>query len=449
MTQLAQEERSFAAQTEDVAEHGAVLFVPLNRLKKSPRNVRRVEHSVDDVEEMAASIAAKAGTQPSQPPVVEPEIVDGQPTGFYLVTAGECRRLGLALLAKRKTIRKTHPIRCLLDTVNDPAEVSLDENITRTGLHPADEFAAFRRLADERGLSAEQIGPRFGRSAQHVQQRLRLGAVAPALMDLYRAGSLTLDQMMAFSVSEDHERQVQVLEQYGPDRPAYAIRRAMTESKVSAQDRRAAFVRAEAYAEAGGTILRDLFTEDGGGWFEDVGLLDQLAVEKLTALAEETREREGWKWAEARIDYPHAEGLARVYPHRVERSDAEAAEITALGEEYDAIVSEHDGAEEWPAEVEARLSEIEAALAAFGGDHAYDADEIARGGLFVILGQDGAARVERGFVRPEDELAPEPELDVEDGERPGALPAAGTAAPTIEAEDEMRPRPWRIVWCWT
>jgi hypothetical protein len=71
-------------------------------------------------------------------------------------------------------------------------EISLDENITRTGLHPADEFEAFRRFAEERGLSAEEIDPRFGKSAQHVQQRLRLGAVAPALMEHYRAGSLVL-----------------------------------------------------------------------------------------------------------------------------------------------------------------------------------------------------------------------------------------------------------------
>ena len=97
-------------------------------------------------------------------------------------------------------------MRCVVDLTNDPHEISLDENVTRSGLHPADEFEAFKRLADERGLSAEEIGPRFGRSAQHVQQRLRLGAVAPALMALYRAGSLTLDQMMAFAVSEDHDQ---------------------------------------------------------------------------------------------------------------------------------------------------------------------------------------------------------------------------------------------------
>lgn len=421
-------------QVEPLHQDGDVIDVPLNKLKKSPRNVRRVPHSEADVEALAASIAVKGVLQK---PVIEPETDEaGAPTGFYLVSIGEGRRLALNLLAKRKSIKKGAPVRCVVDLTNDPHEISLDENVTRTGLHPADEFEAFRRLAEERGLSAEEIGSRFGKSAQHVQQRLRLGAVAPTLMDLYRAGSLTLDQMMAFAVSEDHARQVQVLDQYGPDRPAYAIRRAMTEAKVLASDRRAIFVGAEAYGEAGGTILRDLFTEDGGGWFEDPALLDRLSMEKLAGLAEETRDREGWKWAEARIDYPHAEGLGRVYPHPVERSEAETAEIAALGETYDAIISQYDGAEEWPPEIEARLAEVEAALAAFGEDHAYDADEIARGGVFVILGQDGVARSERGFVRPEDEPAPEPEPEPEASERPVTLPAAGPAAVTLEADEE-------------
>ena len=59
-------------------------------------------------------------------------------------------------------------MRCVVDLTNDPHEISLDENVTRTGLHPADEFEAFRRLSENRGLSAEEIGP---------QVRLAGGAV--------------------------------------------------------------------------------------------------------------------------------------------------------------------------------------------------------------------------------------------------------------------------------
>lgn len=400
-------------QTRTIHQDGDVIDVPLTKLKKSPRNARRTPHAEADIEALAASIAVKGVLQA---PVVEPETDEsGAPTGCYLVTIGEGRRLALRLLAKRKEIKKAALVRCVVDLSNDPHEISLDENVTRTGMHPADQFEAFRRLAEERGLSAEEIGARFGIGAQVVRQRLRLGAVSPALMDLYRAGELNLDQMMAFAVTEDHERQAQVLEQLGGHRPPYLIRRAMTEAKVSASDRRAVFIGAEAYAEAGGSILRDLFTEDGGGWFEDAALLDRLVADRLAAMAVEVREKEGWKWTEAHIDYPHALGLARFYPHAVERSEEDKAQIQALSEAYDALVSEWDAVEELPPEIEAKFAEMDAALDAFGDGTAYDPEEIARGGAFVVLGQDGLARVERGFIRPEDMPAadPEPEADAE------------------------------------
>src|SRR5690606_39504178 len=46
----------------------------------------------------------------------------------------------------------------------------------------------------------------------------------------------------------------------------------------------------------------------------------------------------------------------------------------------------------------------------------YEADQIARGGVFVCLGYDGTARIERGFVRPEDEVPQQEETEGADGE---------------------------------
>ena len=161
-------------------------------------------------------------------------------------------------MAKRKAIKRTHPVRVIMDAENDAHEISLDENMTREAMHPADQFEAFQRLAVEKGYGPEEIGARFGVSAHVVRQRLRLGSAAPELMAAYRAGTLALDQLTAFCVSEDQDRQRQVLEQVGPQTPAYAIRRAMTDAKVSVGDRRVRFVGVEAYAEAGGGVLRDL-----------------------------------------------------------------------------------------------------------------------------------------------------------------------------------------------
>jgi ParB family transcriptional regulator, chromosome partitioning protein len=414
-----------APDTAPEAVHGAEIVVPLNRLKASPRNARRTPHAAASIEALAASIKAKGVLQP---PVVEIERrEDGTPTGACLVTIGEGRRQALRLLAKRKAVKRTHPVRVIVDADNDAHEISLDENITREAMHPADQFEAFKRLADEKGYGPEEIGARFGVSAQVVRQRLRLGAAAPELMAAYREGTLALDQLTAFCVSDDQTRQRQVFEQCGPHTPVYAIRRAMTEAKVAMDDRRARFVGVEAYAAEGGAVLRDLFTEDGGGWLEDPALLDRLVAEKLAGLAEDARTREGWKWAEVGSDYQDAAALGRVYPVEVVRSEAEAAQIAALSEEYDRLVSETDAADALPPEVDARLEELDKALQAFGPGFDYPPEVRARAGVMVLLGHDGLARFERGLVLPEDEVsgrAPNPDAPDLDAPEPEDAPPA-------------------------
>jgi ParB family chromosome partitioning protein len=390
------------------AASGAVLFVPLNKLKKSPRNARKTPHSEAHIQALSASIAAKGMLQNL---VVEPETnAEGEPTGSYFVTIGEGRRLAQLLRVKRKQIKKSEAIRCVLDTENDAAEISLDENVTREAMHPADQYERFRELADNRGWGAEEIAARFGVSAHVVKQRLRLGAVSPKLMQVYRDGGLSLDQLMAFAITEDHDRQEQVFDNLSWNREPVTIRRDLTKANVEATERRARFVGADAYAEAGGTIIRDLFTEDRGGYFEDAMLLDRLVVGKLETIAAEVQAAEGWKWSAAHIDYPHAHGLRRNYPHPVDLSKEDAAVYDAAREELERLSAEWQDADvDLPDEVDQRLAELEAEIERIDAKrHAYDADEIARGGVFVILNHDGTARIERGFIRAEDE-APEPE----------------------------------------
>lgn len=225
-------------------ENGATVFIPLNKLKKHPKNARKTPHSEASIEAKAASIAVKGILQNL---VVEPELdAEGQPTGFYLVSIGEGRRLAQLLRAKRKQIKKTEPIRCVIDTENDAAEISLDENVTREDLHPADQFERFRELAEDRGWGAEEIAARFGVTPHVVKQRLRLGAVSPKLMQVYRDGGLTLDQLMAFAITEDHARQEQVYENLSYNKEPRIIRHDLMKSNVAATDRRAIFIGAEA-----------------------------------------------------------------------------------------------------------------------------------------------------------------------------------------------------------
>src|SRR5690242_19222381 len=185
-----------------------IVFVPLNKLKKLPKNVRQVPHTKADIQAFAASIAAIGVLQY---PIVEPELgPKNKPTGNYLVNAGEGRRLAQLLRAKRKEIKKDEPIPCILDTEHNATEISLAENAIRSNMHPDDEYEAFVELHKVQGMGIEDIAARFGVSAAVVKQRLSLGAVSPALLDLYRADKMNLSQLTAFTVTDDHARQEEV-----------------------------------------------------------------------------------------------------------------------------------------------------------------------------------------------------------------------------------------------
>jgi len=257
-------------------------------------------------------------------------------------------------------------------------------------------------LSEERGWGAEEIAARFGVSPNTVRQRLRLGAVSPRLMQLYRDGEVTLEQLMAFAISDDHARQEEVHENLGWNREPRVIRSRMMESHVPPSDRRAIFVGVEAYEQAGGVVVRDLFSEDGSGFFEDAGLLDRLVLERLNALADEVR-AEGWNWVEAHLDFPYSHGLRREYPRQVPLSAADQKRYEALRREGDDITEQYEGDEDVPDEVETRFNELETAIEQLSErQRVFDSDVIARCGAFVALDRDGDPQIERGFVRLED-----------------------------------------------
>jgi ParB family chromosome partitioning protein len=383
------------------AENGDVLSIPLNKLKASPRNARRTPHASADIETLAASIASKGMIQP---PVVEPETdADGRPTGFYLVTVGEGRRQALTLRAKRKEVAKAVPVRCILDVTNDAFEVSLDENVTRFAMHPADQFEAFQKLAEERGFGPEEIGARFGVTPTVVRQRLRLAAASPNLIAAYRAGDMTLDQLMAFTVATDTERQDEVWASLTWNKEPALIRRLLVQDRVPARDRRATFVGPEAYLAAGGVIERDLFSEDHGGFYADPGLLERLALERLVAMTAEVREQ-GWKWVTASLDLPTGHGLRRVYPQHQPLTPEDDERRAAFQREYDELFATHEDDDEVDEAVSSRLGELGLQIEALDAQQrVFDPDDIARAGAFIVLGHDGQPRIERGYLRPEDE----------------------------------------------
>jgi ParB family transcriptional regulator, chromosome partitioning protein len=265
--------------------------IALTQLVPSPANVRKTSAKTG-IEELAASIAAHGLLQNLQ--------VRPAKDGNFEVVAGGRRRAALNFLAKQKKIAPDYPVPCHALDQQDAHEISLAENVMRTAMHPADQFEAFRKLADD-GQGHEDIAARFGTTPNIVAQRLKLAVVSPKLIALYRKGEMTLDCLMAFTVCDDSKQQ----EKVWADLPGYArrdpdpdhIRRLLTQKHVAADSKLARFIGISTYEKAGGAVLRDLFDDQNAGWLTDAALVNQLAADKLEKAAETVR-GEGWKWVQ-------------------------------------------------------------------------------------------------------------------------------------------------------
>src|SRR6267154_218697 len=404
--------------------------IPFNKLVLAQSNVRRTKAGISTEDIARRSLLQSLNVRPISD-------AEGQETGMFEVPAGGRRYRALELLVKQKRLAKTAPVPCI---VSDSTEItaeedSLAENVHRVALHPLDQFRAFQTLRDQ-GRSEEDIAAIFFVSVNVVKQRLRLATVSQALLDVYADDGMSLEQLMAFSVTAEHARQEQVWESVnksGYDEP-YQIRRLLTERAVRGSDKRARFVGLAAYEAAGGNVLRDLFEEDGGGWREDVALLERLVADKLRMEAE-TVGAEGWKWIEVAATFPygHDHGLRRLEGTPADLTSEEQVSLNALQAEYDALQAQYEDADELPDEVDARLGELEEALAAFvNRPDVFNPSEIVHAGSFVSIDGEGGLQVERGYVRREDETALVAATTKPD-------PEAGAATPDVDGGDQSAP----------
>lgn len=283
--------------------------------------------------------------------------------------------------------------------------MSLTENVMRAALHPADEFGAFAALIAE-GFDGAEVARRFGTTLRHVEQRMKLAAVSPTLLRTYRAGDMTLDQLMAFTVVDDHTRQEQAWDRGSGfrDLSPRGIRMALLCEHVPTTDKLARFVGLDSYEAAGGVVVRDLFSDDqGGAWLADPELLRRLAAERMQAEAD-ALSAEGWAWVEAFETFPYSGFYThgRVYSRPLPLSEEDRAELAALTERRDATLTALEAAPE-DAALSGELATVEAAIGVLHErEWGFTAVDKERAGCAVRLTHEGKVKVERGLIRPED-----------------------------------------------
>lgn len=363
-------------------------------LAKSPLNARKTA-SKGGIEELKASILSHG--------LMQNLVVTDSGDGVYHVIAGGRRLQAIHSLQFEGKLPQDYMVPCQVVTEESALEKSLAENVVRLAMHPADQFEAFAELI-EQGHTAAEVATRFGVEESLVHKRMKLARVAPELVEAYRNEELSLECLMAFTVTDDHSRQLHVftsLKSWQKD-DASSIRDTLTEQMVEASSKLARFVGLDAYVAAGGATRADLFGEET--YLEDPQLLHKLVDEKLDAIRRDL-EAEGWGWIEINPerDYSFVHRCTRIRPKLKdapselldlkERLDAELDNLQELlnETESDSLLDEQEA-------VQVQLDAVEEKLATYIG---FEAEQKALAGCFVSIGQDGTPSYDMGLVKPE------------------------------------------------
>ncbi|EPA4802084.1 ParB/RepB/Spo0J family partition protein [Shigella sonnei] len=377
------------AQTEEVS-------VPLASLIKSPLNVRTVPYSVESVSELAESIKGVG--------LLQNLVVHTLPGDRYGVAAGGRRLAALNMLAERGILTADWPVRVKVIPQELATAASMTENGHRRDMHPAEQIAGFRAMAQE-GKTPAQIGDLLGYSPRHVQRMLKLADLAPVILDALAEDRITTEHCQALALENDTERQVQVFEAacqsgWGGKPEVQTIRRLVTESEVAvAGNTKFRFVGADAFSPD--ELRTDLFSDNEGGYVDCVAL-DAALLEKLQAVAEYLREAEGWEWCAGRME-PVGErredaGTYRCLPEpEAVLTEAEEERLNELMTRYDAL--ENQCEESDLLEAEMKLMRCMAKVRAW-------TPEIRAGSGVVVSWCYGNVCVQRGVqLRSEDDVA--------------------------------------------
>ena len=383
--------------------------IVLNKLDPDPKNVRKT-YAPDSVGSLAASIGSVG--------VLQNLVVRPGKKGRFFVSAGGRRLAALKLLVQRGTIPADHPINCQMRDEDSAVEVSLAENVMREAMHPLDEFEAFQALRDQ-GKTPDQIASRFGVTENLVKRRLALAKTAPQLRELFRSGEIELAQLAAFTVVDDHARQLEVwnnLSQYG--RHSATIRRMLLSEQTTTDTPRFAIVGEAAYLAAGGILRKDLFDESGSGVIESPDVLEAVFNQKVEAVKTKLL-AEGWAWVEFFETLPDwYYGAVRVYPTDVDLSPEDQAALDALEEKLENLGDlDSTTAPADPIELEQRQAALHEQIEQFNRKTSVftEADYLTAG-AFITVSHYGTFRIERGMMTrgPKEDALEDEQDDNED-----------------------------------
>jgi ParB family chromosome partitioning protein len=177
-----------------------VLQLPIDSIRPNPRQPR-LEVDPQELAELAESIR--------QHGLIQPLIVARtSQTDVYILVAGQ-RRQKAARLAGLSTVPAVVREQA---TDQQLLELALVENVQRSDLSPLEEAAAYQSLADDFGLSHEQVAERVGKSRVAVTNTLRLLRLSPAVQTALTHQEISAGHARALLGLPTHPAQTAALE---------------------------------------------------------------------------------------------------------------------------------------------------------------------------------------------------------------------------------------------
>ena len=167
----------------DATVDGTFLSLPVDVIRRGKHQPRRiVEESA--LEELAHSVRTRG--------IVQPIVVRPAEPGSFEIVAGE-RRWRAAQMAGLADVPAV--VRECSD--REAAAVALIENIQREDLNPIEEAQGYRTLADEFGLTHQELADAVGRSRSAVSNALRLLDLNDDVRALVEQGELDMGHARA------------------------------------------------------------------------------------------------------------------------------------------------------------------------------------------------------------------------------------------------------------
>ncbi|HGA5581263.1 TPA: ParB/RepB/Spo0J family partition protein [Salmonella enterica subsp. enterica serovar Potsdam] len=336
-----------------VLDSAPVSYTAWSRLFIGDLNCRLIPHTPEEIRGYADSIFAVGQIHN----IVVVECDDGR----LEVVCGGGRTKAIGLLVEEGKVDPNHEwISCKVVPRELARAISLTENGRHKTMHPAEQIAGFRSLAEE-GKTPAQIGDLLGYGVKHVQRMLRLAGLAPVLLQALAEDKITTEHCQALALEDNPDRQVQVYEaacrQSWNNKPEVrVIRNLITDSQVSTlNNSKYAFVGEKAFS--GDEIRADLFSDEQG-CFVDKLALDTALLEKLQVVAECLKEAEGWAWATGRLDAVSSHGEDSAVYRIQDEPDAvyteqEQQRMDELQSEYDENQTASDDTDAMESEMEA------------------------------------------------------------------------------------------------